>query len=48
VRVTIQKMLDTGLPKIYTPALFEQKTTAVFEHVNDANYGAGRSEYAIA
>jgi type I restriction enzyme R subunit len=48
VRVTIEKMLDQGLPKPYTPELFEQKTTAVFQHVYDAYYGAGRSVYAGA
>lgn len=46
VRVTIEKMLDKGLPRAYTPELFEQKTTAVFQHVYDAYYGAGRSVYA--
>jgi type I restriction enzyme R subunit len=48
VRVTIEKLLDQGLPKAYTPELFEQKTTAVFQHVYDAYYGAGRSVYAAA
>jgi type I restriction enzyme R subunit len=48
VRVTIEKLLDHGLPKVYTPELFEQKTTAVFQHVYDAYYGAGRSAYAAA
>jgi type I restriction enzyme R subunit len=48
VRVTIEKMLDQGLPRAYTTELFEQKTTAVFQHVYDAYYGAGRSVYAAA
>ena len=48
VRVTIEKLLDQGLPRVYTPQLFEQKTTAVFQHVYDAYYGAGRSVYAAA
>jgi type I restriction enzyme R subunit len=48
VRVTIEKLLDQGLPRVYTPKLFEQKTTAVFQHVYDAYYGAGRSVYAAA
>ncbi len=48
VRVTIEKLLDQGLPKAYTPELFEQKTIAVFQHVYDAYYGAGRSVYAAA
>jgi type I restriction enzyme R subunit len=48
VRVTIEKMLDQGLPKAYTPELFAQKSTAVFQHVYEAYYGAGRSVYAAA
>ncbi|MFZ2447374.1 MAG: type I restriction endonuclease subunit R [Syntrophobacteraceae bacterium] len=48
VRVTIEKVLDQGLPRAFTPELFEQKTTAVFQHVYDAYYGAGRSVYAAA
>lgn len=48
VRVTIEKLLDQGLPRAYTPELFEQKTTAIFQHVYDAYYGAGRSLYAAA
>ncbi|MDQ7825676.1 MAG: type I restriction endonuclease subunit R [Candidatus Eremiobacteraeota bacterium] len=48
VRVTIEKVLDQGLPRAYTPELFELKTTAVFQHVYDSYYGAGRSLYAAA
>ena len=48
VRVTIAKVLDLGLPRAYTPELFEEKTSAVFQHVYDAYYGAGRSVYAAA
>ncbi|MFZ1509037.1 MAG: type I restriction endonuclease subunit R [Anaerolineae bacterium] len=48
VRVTIEKLLDQGLPRVYTPQLFTQKTMAVFQHVYDAYYGAGRSVYAAA
>ena len=48
LRVTIEQRLDQGLPRAYTPELFEQKTTAVFQHVYDAYYGAGRSVYAAA
>ncbi|MEE9443215.1 MAG: type I restriction endonuclease subunit R [candidate division Zixibacteria bacterium] len=48
VRVTIEKLLDEGLPSVYTPELFDQKTTAIFQHVYDAYYGAGRSVYAAA
>ena len=48
VRVTIEKILDLGLPRIYTPELFDQKTSAVFQHIYDAYYGAGHSVYAAA
>jgi type I restriction enzyme R subunit len=48
VRVTIDKLLDQNLPRAYTPELFEEKTAAVFQHVYDAYYGAGRSVYAAA
>ena len=46
VRVTIEKLLDKGLPRAYTLELFQQKATAVFQHVYDAYYGAGQSIYA--
>jgi type I restriction-modification system DNA methylase subunit len=46
VRVTIAKMLDAGLPSVYTKELFEKKITAVFQHVYDAYYGVGQSVYA--
>jgi len=48
VRVTIEKLLDEKLPRAYTPELFEQKTEAVFQHVYEAYYGAGKSVYALA
>jgi type I restriction enzyme R subunit len=48
VRITIEKMLDMGLPRAYTPELFDQKTSAVFQHVYDAYYGAGHSVYPMA
>jgi len=46
VRVSIEKLLDQGLPRVYTPELFEQKAAAVFQHVYDAYYGAGHGVYA--
>ena len=48
VRVTIEELLDRGLPRAYTPELFEQKTSAVFQHVYDVYYGEGRSVYAVS
>lgn len=46
VRVTIEKVLDEGLPRAYTPELFQEKSAAVFQHVYDAYYDAERSVYA--
>jgi len=48
VRITIEKLLDQRLPRAYTPELFDQKTTIVFQHIYDAYYGAGRSIYDVA
>ncbi len=45
VRVTIEKILDQTLPSRYDSTLFNQKSAAVFQHVYDAYYGAGRSVY---
>ncbi len=45
VRVTIEKVLDAGLLSVYTPEFLRQKTTAVFQHVYEAHYGAGNSVY---
>ncbi len=33
LRLAIEDLLDTGLPPAYTPTLFEQKCTALFEHL---------------
>ena len=33
VRETIAEALDDGLPRAYTPELYEQKVSSVFEHV---------------
>ena len=48
VRVTIEKHLDEGLPGSYTPELFRQKASAVFQHVYASYYGAGRGVYEAA
>ncbi|MBU1902678.1 MAG: type I restriction endonuclease subunit R, partial [Proteobacteria bacterium] len=46
VRVTIERMLDRGLPEVYTQKLFEQKTEAIFQHIYESYYGAGKGIYA--
>ena len=33
---TIEDVLDTGLPRIYTPELYRQKCSALFEHVYES------------
>ena len=45
VKVTIEKVLDEGLPSAFTPELFKTKSEAVFQHVYDCYYGDGRSVY---
>lgn len=36
LRLTIEDTLDTGLPRAYTPELYHQKCSAVFEHVYES------------
>ena len=45
VKVTIEKVLDEGLPEAFTPEVFKAKSEAVFQHVYDSYYGDGRSVY---
>jgi len=33
LRLAIEDVLDSGLPRVYSPALYQQKCSAVFEHV---------------
>jgi type I restriction enzyme R subunit len=37
LKLTIEDVLDSGLPRIYTPELYRQKCSALFEHVYE-NY----------
>ena len=37
--------LDEGLPRAYTPELFEKKVAVLFEHVYDSYQREGRSVY---
>ena len=36
LKLTIEDMLDNGLPRAYTPELYNQKCSAVFEHVYES------------
>jgi len=48
VLVTIEKELDLNLPETYNAELYEEKTTAVYQHIYDKYYGAGKSVYSAA
>ncbi len=39
--------MDEGLPEAYTPDLFQKKVEAVYQHIFDSYYGAGRGIYEI-
>ena len=47
VRVTIETVLDQGLPRVYTPEVYQEKSDLVYQHVFDSYFGAGRSVYAV-
>lgn len=47
VQVTINEILDHGLPHAYTPELFQRKCDSVYHHVFECYYGAGASVYAM-
>jgi type I restriction enzyme R subunit len=36
LKLTIEDTLDTGLPRAYTPEIYNQKCSAVFEHVYES------------
>jgi type I restriction enzyme R subunit len=48
VSTTIKTILDTGLPERYTPALFEEKCSQIYQHIYDSYYGQGQSIYTKA
>jgi len=47
VFLTIQTILDEGLPECYTKPEFEEKCTLVYQHVYDSYYGSQKSVYAV-
>jgi len=48
VRHHIEVFLDSSLPDRYTREIYTHKCEAVYQHVYDSYYGAGRSVYAYA
>ena len=47
VRQAIEEELDEGLPRAYTPELYQTKVSAVFEHVFESYQGEGASVYTM-
>lgn len=48
VQLAIEDALDEGLPRAYTPELYQGKVAAVFEHVFESYQGEGKSVFAAA
>jgi type I restriction enzyme R subunit len=48
VRLTIEDVLDKGLPKMYSPHLYENKCEVIYQHIYESYYGEGKSVYASA
>ncbi len=48
VRLAIEDILDEGLPRVYTPELYQGECKALFEHVYKSYLGSGVSVYAPA
>ena len=48
LKLTIEDVLDTGLPRTYTPELYRQKCSALFEHVYESYPERDTGVYAAA
>jgi len=48
LKLAIEDVLDTGLPRSYTPVLYQQKCTALFEHVYESYAERDVGVYASA
>jgi type I restriction enzyme, R subunit len=44
--ITIEDVLDAGLPRKYSPELYQQKCSALFEHVYENYTDKGANTYA--
>ena len=47
LRIAIEDVLDTGLPRVYTPEIFQAKCSALFEHVYESYPERGIGVFAI-
>ncbi len=36
LKIAIEDVLDTGLPRVYSPDMYQQKCSAIFQHVYDS------------
>ena len=48
LRLAIEDVLDNGLPRAYTPELYNQKCSALFEHFYESYPEKEASVYASA
>jgi len=48
VRLAIEEALDTLLPERYTQDQYDQKCSAIYQHVFESYYGENRSIYSVA
>ncbi len=46
--MAIEDMLDTGLPRTYTPSVYQEKCSALFEHFYEADPDHDVNVYAAA
>jgi type I restriction enzyme R subunit len=47
LKVVIEEALDVGLPRAYTPELYQQKCEAVFAHIEQAYPERNQSVYSL-
>ncbi|MHB1309809.1 MAG: type I restriction enzyme endonuclease domain-containing protein, partial [Limisphaerales bacterium] len=48
LKLAIEDVLDSGLPRAYSPELYQQKCSAVFEHVYESYPERDAGVYASA
>ena len=48
LKLTIEDVLDTGLPRVYDKPLYEQNCSALFEHIYESYPECDASVYAVA
>jgi type I restriction enzyme, R subunit len=48
LKLSIEDVLDKGLPRVYSPELYKQKCTVVFQHFYENYSDKGASVYAAA